>query len=124
MFVLSGSSSVFGADTAVINAITAPVGYAVGGSDDIAGANASADYAELEAGIPAMIVSRSSGDHMTVSTDPEILPEVAEIALNWMDLALNGTQEAADALNSQNVCDSCTPGVWMLQSKNLETLLQ
>jgi hypothetical protein len=52
-----------------------------------------------------------------------ILPEVAEIALNWMDLALYGTADAHDALTSANVCASCTAGDWMLQSKNLEALL-
>lgn len=50
-----------------------------------------------------------------------ILPEVAETALNWMDLTLYGTKEAA-ALRSPNVCAKCTPGVWKLKSKNLEKL--
>jgi predicted dienelactone hydrolase len=122
VFVLSGSSAFSGADTAVIGAITVPVGYVVGGAEDIAGANANADYDALEAGIPAMIISRSSGDHMTVSTDTMILPQVAEMALNWMDLALYGTKEAADALKSATICTGCMAGVWKLKSKDLEAL--
>ena len=122
VFVLSGSSAFFGADAMVIGGISVPVGYVVGGSEDIAGANAAADYDALADGIPAMIVSRSSGDHMTVSTDMTILPQVAEIALNWMDLTLYGTKEAAEALNSPTVCSGCEQGVWTLKSKNLEQL--
>jgi hypothetical protein len=122
VFVLSGSSGFFGADTAVTSAIGVPVGYVVGGSEDIAGANASADYDAFPDGVPAMIVSRSSGDHMTVSTDTMILPQVAEIALNWMDLTLYGTKQAVDALRSPTVCTDCDPGVWTLEEKHLETL--
>jgi len=124
VFVLSGSSSVSGADTAVMSAITVPIGYVVGGAEDIAGANATADYDALKAGIPAMIISRSSGDHMTVSTDTMVLPQVAEMALDWMDLALYGTKEAADALKSATLCTGCMAGVWKLKSKDLELLVQ
>lgn len=80
------------------------------------------DYALLSAGIAAMVVNRSTGDHITVSTDEMVLPQVAEIALNWMDLAVFGTPEAADALTSPTVCTGCAPGVWTLTSKNMETL--
>ena len=59
---------------------------------------------------------------MTVSTDETVLPQVAEIALNWIDLAVFGTKAAADALTSPNVCASCEPGMWKLKSKNLEKL--
>jgi hypothetical protein len=75
-------------------------------------------------GVPAMIVSRFKGPHQMVSTNKTVLPEVAEIALNWMDLALYGTQAAYDALTSDNVCVNCTPEHWFLTAKNLETLLQ
>jgi hypothetical protein len=123
VFVLSGSSAFFGADTAVMSAITVPVSYIVGGDDeDIANPNANADYDALADTVPALLVNRSSGDHMTVSTDMAILAEEAEIALNWMDLALYGTPEAFDALMSDDVCASCTPGDWMLKSRLLESL--
>lgn len=122
VFVLSGSSFFFGADANVINKITVPVGYVVGGKEDIAGANATSDYNLFRAGLPAMIVSRSSGDHVKVSTDPAVLPEVASIGLNWMDLALYGTPEAANTLASPTVCTGCAAGTWTLKSKNLASL--
>jgi poly(3-hydroxybutyrate) depolymerase len=124
VFVLSGSSSVGGTDTQVMKNVQVPVGFIVGGPEDIAGANAAGDYEALNDGIPAMIVNRRAGDHPTVSTDAMVLPEVAEISLNWMDLAVNGTKAAYDALNSANHCDNCTPGDWMIKAKNLEKLTQ
>lgn len=125
VFVLSGSSAFSGADMAVMSSIHVPVGYIVGSAaEDIAYPNASADYDALAADTPAMIVNRSSGDHILISTDTMILPEEAEIALNWMDLTLFGTPEALDALTSDNVCASCTPGDWTLKSRHLETLVR
>lgn len=47
--------------------------------EDLAAANALMDYTLLTT--PTMIVNRSSGDHLAVSTDIMILPDVAEIAL-------------------------------------------
>ena len=122
VFVLSGSSAFAGANTQVISKIKVPVGYVVGGSEDIAGANATADYNAFAADLPAMIVSRNMGDHMTVSTDTMILPQVANIALDWMDLALYGTKTAAETLKSPTVCTGCPMGTWTLKSKNLEKL--
>jgi predicted dienelactone hydrolase len=122
VFVLSGSSFFFGADAKVMNKITVPIGYVVGGKEDIAGANATADYDILRSDIPAMIVSRSSGDHVKVSTDPTILPEVAKISLDWLDLALYGTPAAATTLTSSTVCTGCQAGTWTLKSKNLAKL--
>jgi predicted dienelactone hydrolase len=124
VFVLSGSSAFFGANAMVIGGITVPVGYVVGGGEDIASANATADYEALADGIPAMIVSRSSGDHMTVSTDTMILPQVAEIAVYWMDLALYRTRAAAESLMSPTVCAGCDQGVWTRKSKHLDSLQQ
>jgi dienelactone hydrolase len=120
VFVLSGSSAIGSVNTEVMGKISVPVGYVVGGEDDIAGTNAKADYPALKEGMPAMLVSRREGDHMTVSTDAKILPEVADIALAWMDLALYG--RSYDELTASRVCDACTPGDWSLQSKHLETL--
>jgi predicted dienelactone hydrolase len=122
VFVLSGSSSTSGADARVINAIKVPVGYITGGSEDISAANVDADYALLNKELPVMVVSRATGDHITVSTDEKILPVDAEIGLNWMDLALFGTKEAADALKSPAVCALCEPGLWKMKSRNLEKL--
>ena len=124
VFVLSGSSAVGSVNKQIMENVKVPVGYIVGGDEDIAGANAAGDYDAMKDGIPAMIVHRREGDHQTVSTDEKILPEDAEIALNWLDLALYGTKAAHDALTSPNVCDKCTPGDWKLQSKNLEKLIK
>jgi predicted dienelactone hydrolase len=123
VFVLSGSSGFGAANRAVIDKISVPVGYIVGGPQDIAGGNATSDYDALPDGVPAMIVSRFEGDHRTVSTDPAILAHEAEIALNWMDLALYGTEEAHEELTSATVCADCESGHFALKSKHLEKLL-
>lgn len=122
VFVLSGSSAVGAADKEVMSKIKAPMGYVVGGSEDIAGANAAADYDLVTAGVPAVIVSRAMGDHVTVSTDMKILEDVAEISLNWLDLSLYGTKEAYDTLTSSMVCASCDAGPWKLKAKEIEKL--
>jgi len=123
--VLSGSSALGTTDRNVMGAITVPVGYIEGGVEDISRAAAEADYAALSDGIPAAIVARSSGDHITISfNDQTIVAQEAEMALNWMDLALYGTQEAYDALTSTNICTGCEPGLYTLTSKNMEKLLQ
>jgi hypothetical protein len=124
VFVLSGSSAVGSVNAEVMKAINIPVGYIVGGEEDIAGANATGDYEAMNDGVPGMIVNRNEGDHQTVSTDPMIAPFVGEIALDWMDLALYGTKAAHDALTSPNVCNSCTAGEWMLTQKNLDKLIK
>ena len=71
-----------------------------------------------------MLVQRKMGDHITVSTDEKILPENAEIALNWLDLALYGTKQAFDTLTSPKVCEHCTPDTWSFKAKNLASLVK
>jgi hypothetical protein len=122
VFVLSGSSAVGSVDEAVMKAIEIPIGYVVGGEEDIAGVNAKKDYEASREGVPVILVSRSEGDHVTVSTDAMILPQNAEISLQWMDLALYGTEAAYDSLKSPTVCSTCPAGDWTLTAKNLETL--
>jgi len=124
VFVLSGSSAVGSVDQNAMKAIKVPVGYIVGGTEDIAAANAAGDYAALTAGVPGMIVSRSTGDHVTVSTTPAILAEEARIALDWLDLALYGQPQALETLTSPTVCTGCQPGTWKLTAKHLETLVE
>lgn len=123
-FVLSGSSGFGAANREVIDRIKVPVGYIVGGATDVAGANATSDYDALPAGVPAAIVSRFEGDHRTVSTDPDILDDEAEISLSWMELAVFGSGRAHDALTSATVCQGCEPGHYTLKAKHLETLLR
>jgi len=125
VFVLSGSSAVGSVDKQIMSSISIPVGYVTGSQEeDIAAPNAAGDYEAMTAGVPAMLVQRTSGDHVTVSTDAKILPEDAEIALNWMDLALYGTKQAHDTLTSPDVCEHCTKGVWKLKAKHLEQLVK
>lgn len=123
VFVLSGSSAIGAANTAVMAGVTVPVGFVVGSAtEDIAAGPAQMDYDLLTEGIAGMLVNRSTGDHVLVSTGEAVLPEVAEIALNWMDFTLYGTPEAATALESANVCDTCTPGDWNLKQKHWDSL--
>ncbi|MET0343402.1 MAG: hypothetical protein ABW252_20495 [Polyangiales bacterium] len=122
VFVLSGSSALAATDRNVMGKIKVPVGYVVGGKEDIAGANALADYEALSAGVPGLLVSRAQGDHVFVSTTPEVLAEVAKISLDWLDLALFRTPSAKATLKSPTVCTGCKAGTWIVKDKNLETL--
>lgn len=128
VFVLSGSSAIPLSPpetrAAVMGAVSVPVGYIVGGEEDIARADANNDYDLLQPGVPALIISRSAGDHITVSTDATILADEAKLSLDWLDLALYGTPEAATTLRSATVCNGCEAGVWSVKSKYLDQLLQ
>lgn len=123
VFVLSGSSALNAANAKVMGAIKVPVGYIVGGKEDIAGANANKDYDIMVDGVPGIIVSRSSGDHTMVSSNKAVLRQEARISLDWIDLALYGTPEAAATLASPTVCTDCERGIWSVKSKNLDRLL-
>jgi endo-1,4-beta-xylanase len=124
VFVLSGSSGFGGADATVINGIEVPVAYLVGGEEDIARANAEADYEAFADGLPAMIVKRSSGDHLTISNNAMTMSEAADISVNWLDLTMFGLQGALDALNTPPLCTGCESDLWTVTSKNLETLVK
>jgi X-Pro dipeptidyl-peptidase (S15 family) len=124
IFVLSGSSGFGGADMMVTNAIKVPVAYVVGGTEDIARANAESDYAAFAAGIPSMVVNRSSGDHLEISNDAMVMVDAADISINWLDLTIFGLQGGLDALKQPTVCTGCAAGLWKLTSKNLETLVK
>jgi len=125
VFVLSGSSALGSVDKEIMKSITIPVGYVVGNmSEDVAAPNAADDYDAMQDGIPALLVNRTMGDHLTVSTDAMILPQDAEIALNWMDLALFGNKQAHDMLMSPAVCNGCTANTWVVKSKHLDKLLK
>ena len=122
VFVLSGSSAVGFTSQSVMENITVPVGYVIGSETDIASGPAQSDYAALAQGIPAMIVNRSEGGHVNVSTTVSILEEVASIAYHWMEWVLYGEEASYQALTSENVCPDCTPGDWTLNAKHLDTL--
>jgi len=124
VFVLSGSSGFGGADATVINGIEVPVAYMVGGEEDIARANAESDYEAFADGLPAMILKRSSGDHLTISNNAMTMAEAADISVNWLDLTMFGLQGALDALNTPPLCTGCESDLWTVTSKNLETLVK
>ncbi len=123
VFVLSGSSVGPGSTreqaAAVMDKVKVPVGFAVGGAEDIALNEARQDFDVLAPGIPAYVASRATGDHITVSTDVGILAEVAEIAVNWIDYAVSGDENARRNL-VQNPCRACAPDLWSVQAKHLE----
>jgi predicted dienelactone hydrolase len=122
IWVLSGSSSM---GTATVSGIKIPVAYVVGGTEDIARANAELDYKAFADGIPAMVVNRSTGDHLTMSNlSGDIGKNAAEISLNWLDLTTYGLQGALDALKQPTVCTGCMMGLWTLTSKNLDSLVK
>ena len=123
IFVLSGSSAVGSSSTSVMENITVPLGFVVGGSTDIAGSNALKDYEIVADGVPAMIINRFKGGHLTVSTNTEILEQEANIALNWMNLALYGSQNAYDELTSSVICSNCVANEWTVAAKSIELLL-
>jgi hypothetical protein len=106
----------------VVSRVTVPLGYAVGGDEDIAKANAVRDLAALTPGVPGYLASRATGDHVTISTNRDILVEDAEIGINFLDLALNGNPSALDALRT-NPCWSCAPGLWSVTAQDLESLV-
>ena len=102
VFVLSGSSigprATREQAARVIDKVDVPLGFAVGGTDDIARPQALQDIDLLAPGVPGYIAMRSTGDHVKVSTDPAIQAQVAEIGINWMDFTLNGNDEASHRL--------------------------
>lgn len=123
VFVLSGSSSPPGSSAetvaAVMNNVMVPVGYAIGGPEDVARAQVQLDYEALPVGVPAYVARRFEADHPTVSTDPDILLEVAEISTNWIDFALYTNPGVRQTL-AGDPCSFCEPGTWEGESKNLE----
>jgi dienelactone hydrolase len=125
VFVLSGSSVGPGAAreqaAAVMDKVTVPVGFAVGGPEDIASSQAVQDFELLRPGVAGYVASRASGAHQIVSTDPAILAEVAEIGVNWLDLVLDGN-EAARASLVDAPCRTCAPGTWTVRAKDLDSL--
>lgn len=125
VFVLSGSSVGPGASreqaAAVMTKVHVPVGLISGGAEDIASDQTLQDYELLAEGVPGFRASRASGDHVTVSIDKAVLEEVGQISVNWLDLAVNGNEAALDALLT-DPCITCAPGLWTVQSKNLESL--
>lgn len=123
VFVLSGSSvppgSAEEAAAAVMGNILVPVGYIVGGPEDIATVYAQQDYELLPVGVPGYIARRFEADHRKVSTDTDILQEVAEISTNWIDFTLYANPEVKQNL-IDSPCQSCEAETWTVDFKNLD----
>ena len=128
VFVLSGGSQLPGATDdeikSVVTKTKAPVIYIEGSEDDVSRAPSEHEYDLYDPSHPVAYVTRSTGDHPTISADPAVLVDAAEITLNWFDLSFWGNKKALDVLMSKTVCETCMDGVWTMKSKNLETLVR
>jgi len=126
VFVLSGSSVLPGssreAAAAVMGDVDVPVGYAIGGPEDISTGMVEQDYEVLPDGVPRYVARRSEASHQTVSTDEAILGEVAEISTNWIDFTLYGNPEL-EAVLVDDPCSACPPGTWTTQAEDLDVLV-
>jgi predicted alpha/beta-hydrolase family hydrolase len=122
VYILSGSSlgpnTTKEAASALMSKVSAPVLFIVGGEEDIARKPSNLDYSLLRDGIPAMVVSRSSGDHRTVSTDPAIQSDAADIGVNWLRATLYNDKEAIETLRTK-ICAKCDSKIWSAESKSL-----
>jgi dienelactone hydrolase len=123
VFVLSGSSVLPGAPreaaAAIMGNIDVPVGYVVGGPEDIATGPVRQDFDLVPEGVPAYVARRFEGTHVEVSIDADILLEVAEISTNWIDFSLYGNPLVAQSL-LENPCASCASGTWTVEAKSLD----
>ena len=121
VFVLSGSSVGPGqkveAAQPIMSKVSAPVLYVVGGPEDVATGPARMDYDLLPKGGAGVVVNRSSADHRTVSTDPGMLRDAAEISLTWFNATLKGDRAARKTLTS-SICAGCDSKTWSVKSKN------
>jgi dienelactone hydrolase len=125
VFVLSGSSVLPGssaeAAAAVMSRIDVPIGYVIGGPEDISTTFARQDYALVPAGTPAYLTHRSSATHQQVSVDPANQAEVAQISTNWLDFAFYGDPTVEMAL-LEDPCRTCASGTWTTESKDLDRI--
>lgn len=127
IFIVSGSANFPGtpddkrkADAA---RIPLPTLYIVGGPEDLARAPVDIEWSAMRPDLPAVLVKRSSGDHVTVSTDPDIQLDEAAIGLNWFRATLYGDKKAARELAAKG-CRDCNPATWAVQSRNLPGMKQ
>jgi hypothetical protein len=124
-FVLSGSSAFPGAPrqaaALVMSNVDVPVGWAVGGPEDIARGNARQDFELLPEGVPGYVAQRFEAPHEKVSTDAAILAEVAEISTNFIDYSLYGNPHVKAALLDKP-CGACAADTWTIESKNLDAV--
>lgn len=122
IFIVSGSALFPGVKDEVRKAsaskVALPTLYIVGGPEDIARTPVRVEYESLRSGLPAVLIERSSGDHVAVSNDPDIQRDEAAMAINWFRTILYGDKDAANELTTTG-CAACDPKVWSVRSKNL-----
>jgi len=122
IFIVSGSAEFPGVTEEVRKAsagrVKLPTLYVVGGPEDIARNQVRLEYESLPPGLPAVLIERSSGDHLAVSNDPDIQREEAAMAINWFRAILYRDKVAANELTTKG-CAACDPKVWSVRSKNL-----
>jgi len=96
--------------------LTKPIAYFIGGSSDIAYANAMDDWGKLPAGLPAFMGNLNVGDGGTYTqTNGGEFGRVAVLYLKWR---LKGdTTAGANFVGSS--CGLCRSGQWQVQQKNL-----
>jgi hypothetical protein len=121
-YILSGSSvgpqATKEAADAVMSKVSAPVLFIVGGEEDIERKPANLNYSLLRDGIAAMVVSRSAGDHRTVSTDLDMQSDAADIGVNWFKATINNDKNAIKTLQT-NLCTKCDSKTWSAENKHL-----
>jgi hypothetical protein len=126
LFILAGSSGLGSSNATIMNGIKVPVCWIEGGEEELSRGPATSDYENLADDVPALMVVRSSGDHLLISNDLTSHAQSAEISLNWLDLALYGTPEAHKVLTSKGpLCSGCEASLWtVLMSQNLDKLVK
>jgi predicted dienelactone hydrolase len=126
LFILAGSSGLGSSNATIMNGIKVPVCWIEGGTEELSRGPATSDYENLADDVPAMMVVRSSGDHIAISNDLTNHAQSAEISLNWLDLALYGTPDAYKVLTSKGpLCSGCEASLWtVLMSQNLDKLVK
>jgi hypothetical protein len=67
-----------------------------------------------------MLAHRSGGDHLLVSTNADVLAEVAQISTKWIDLSLGKRQAKRKLLHAP--CSRCPRGTWTVQAENLNRI--
>ena len=122
IFIVSGSILFPGVKDEVRKASAAKVAlptlYIVGGPEDIARTPVRLEYDSLCPDLPAVLIERSSGDHLAVSNDPDIQLDEAAMAINWFRAILCGDKDAANELATKGFVAG-DPKVWSVRSKNL-----
>jgi hypothetical protein len=94
-----------------------PVAWLNGGPSDLAYPVANTDFAEMPAGIPAVLGSYGDVGHMGLFTNATLAQHAAAVNRSWLDATLYGEPQAKAQFVGRD-CALCTGTQWTLQSKN------